>query len=172
MEGDSDLVQQINTGFENIPDFQLAISTFWISFQPNPLTSKNMVFVPIQYRLGTLGIIGDGTSEFSGNVALFDMSAAIRWVRDYISFFGGDPKQINIIGHGSGAVSAMHLSMSPISRDLVSGIVAMSGSAFTKYMIDDNPVQSVKEIAELNGCGMGRNETEILKCLRQVGKLI
>lgn len=75
------------------------------------------------------------------------------------------------IGHGSGAVSAMHLSMSPISRDLVSGVVAMSGSAFTKYSIDDNPVQSVQEIAEFNGCGLERNETEILKCLRQVGDL-
>lgn len=62
----------------------------------------------------------------------------------------------------------MHLSMSPISRDSISGIVAMSGSAFTKYMIDDNPVQSVQEIAEFNVCGRG-NETDILRCLRQVG---
>lgn len=116
------------------------------------------------------GIIGDGSIEFSGNVALFDMIAACRWVREYISFFGGDPKQINIIGHGSGAVSAMHLSMSPISRDFIEGVVAMSGSAFTKYAIDDNPTQSVREIAEYNQCGSERNETDILKCLRQVGK--
>ncbi len=46
----------------------------------------------------------------------------------------------------------------------------MSGSAFTKNMIDDNPVQSVQEIAEYNSCGKGGNETEILKCLREVGK--
>lgn len=70
--------------------------------KPDPLTSKKMIFVPIQYRLGTLGIIGDGSTEFSGNVALFDMNAAIRWVKDYISFFGGDPKQINIIGNCMG----------------------------------------------------------------------
>ncbi|XP_037052490.1 carboxylesterase 5A [Bradysia coprophila] len=136
-------------------------------YGPDPLTSKKMIFVPIQYRLGTLGIIGDGTTEFSGNVALFDMNAAIRWVKEYISFFGGDPKQITIIGHGSGAVSATHLSMSPISRELVSGVVAMSGSAFTKNMIDDSPVQSVRQIAEFNQCGSARNETEILKCLRE-----
>lgn len=77
----------------------------------------------------------------------------------------------HFLGHGSGAVSACHLSMSPISRDLVSGVVAMSGSAFTKYAIDDSPVQSVEQIAEFNQCGVGRNETEILKCLRQVRKL-
>lgn len=71
---------------------------FRFFMKPDPLTSKKIIFVPIQYRLGTLGIIGDGSLEFSGNVALFDMNAAIRWVRDYISFFGGDPKQINIIG--------------------------------------------------------------------------
>lgn len=65
----------------------------------------------------------------------------------------------------------MHLSMSPTLRDLISSVVAMSGSAFTKYIIDDNPVQSVQEIAEFNGCGKEINETEILRCLRQVGDL-
>ncbi|KAJ6647592.1 Esterase E4 [Pseudolycoriella hygida] len=136
-------------------------------YGPDPITRKKMIFVPIQYRLGTLGIIGDGSKDFSGNLALFDMNAAVRWVRDYISFFGGDPKQINIIGHGSGAVSAMHLSMSPISREYVSGVVAMSGSAFTKFVIDEEPIQSVRQIAEFNGCGAEKNETDILNCLRQ-----
>lgn len=72
-----------------------------------------------------------------------------------------------LIGHGSGAVSATHLSLSPISRELIGGVVAMSGSAFTKNMIDDSPVQSVQQIAEFNNCGSARNKTEILKCLRE-----
>lgn len=43
----------------------------------------------------------------------------------------------------------------------------MSGSAFTKNMIDDSPMQSVWQIAEINQCGASRNEMEILKCLRE-----
>lgn len=125
--------------------------------------------MPIQYRLGTLGIIGDGSVEFSGNLALFDMAAAVRWVHEYISFFGGDPKQISVIGHGSGATSAVQLSMSDVvDEDMINGVVAMSGSAFTQYAVDDTPKQSVREIAAINDCGQSRNEVEILKCLRKV----
>lgn len=81
-----------------------------------PLTQKGVLFVPVQYRLGSLGIIGERNKDFSGNLALFDMEAALRWVTEYISFFGGDPKQIKVIGHGSGAASAMYLTMSRIPR--------------------------------------------------------
>lgn len=117
--------------------------------------------------MGTLGILGYGTTEFSGNVALFDMAAAVRWVNEYIKFFGGDPNQVNIIGHGSGAMSAMHLSTSRMSRDMISGIIAMSGTSFSKYSIDDFPTKSVMEVAETNKCPT-TNETEILHCLQKV----
>lgn len=133
------------------------------------MTSQKVIFVPIQYRLGTLGIIGDGTTEFSGNVALFDMAAAVRWVHEYIEFFGGDPKQISIIGHGSGATSAIQLSMSEeIDSEMITGVVAMSGSAYTKYQVDEMPAQSMKQIAAINGCDSAKNEVEIVKCLRKI----
>lgn len=123
--------------------------------------------MPIQYRLGTLGILGDGTTEFSGNAALFDMNAALRWVSEYISFFGGDPKQITIIGHGSGASAAVYLTTSRVPRDSVSGVVAMSGSPYTQYSIDTNPGQSMHEIAAIHSCSTA-NETVFVKCLRSV----
>lgn len=117
--------------------------------------------------MGTLGILGDGTTEFSGNAALFDMSAALRWVSEYISFFGGDPKQITIIGHGSGASAAVYLTQSPVARDSISGVVAMSGSPYTQYSIDENATQSVQEIARIHNCPM-TNETILVSCLRSV----
>lgn len=69
-------------------------------YHPEPLTQNDIIFVPVQYRLGTLGILGDGTKEFGGNVALFDISAALRWIKEYISYFGGDPAKIKVMGHG------------------------------------------------------------------------
>lgn len=136
-------------------------------YGPDPLTYQNVIFVPIQYRLGTLGILGDGTMDFAGNVALFDMADALRWVKEYISFFGGNPKNIKVMGHGSGASSAMYLTTSRIPRDSISGVVAMSGNSLTQYAIDDEPVQTVKDIANINGCPT-TNETEILRCMREV----
>lgn len=95
------------------------------------------------------------------------MTAALRWVHEYIKFFGGNPNQINIIGHGSGAMSAMHLTTSRMPRDMINGVIAMSGTSFSKYSIDDSPLKSVKEVAEINNCPT-TNETEILHCLQKV----
>lgn len=135
--------------------------------QADSLTAKDVIFVPIQYRLGTLGILSDGTTEFSGNAALFDMAASVRWVHDYIEFFGGDPKQITIMGHGSSAAAATYLTASKVPRSMITGVVAMSGSPYSQYTLDETPQQSVQEIAKINSCPT-TNETEIVNCLRQV----
>lgn len=116
--------------------------------------------------------MGDGTREFSGNAALFDMAAALRWVHEYIKFFGGNPKRITVMGQGSGATAATYLTTTQIqSRQMVSGVVAMSGSAYTPNSIDETPIQSVHEIATINNCSRN-NETEIVKCMRTVSIVI
>lgn len=137
-------------------------------YDATPMAQEGVIVVAPNYRLGSLGIMGDGTKEFDGNLAIFDMAAALRWVNDYITYFGGDPKQVKVIGHGSGAASAMYLSMSHSARSAgeVSGVVAMSGTALSQYATDKEPVQSVEEIAKINGCPT-TNEIEIVKCLRQ-----
>lgn len=142
-------------------------------YDATPLAQRGVIVVTPQYRLGSLGIMGDGTHEFDGNLAIYDMASALRWVNDYISYFGGDPKQIKTIGHGSGAASAMYLSMSRATRSAadVSGVIAMSGTALGQYSTDKEPVQSVQEVARINNCP-DTNELEIVKCLRQVVQVL
>ncbi|XP_017484544.1 PREDICTED: carboxylesterase 1E [Rhagoletis zephyria] len=137
-------------------------------YDATPIAQQGVIVVAPQYRLGSLGIMGDGTKEFDGNLAIFDMAAALRWVNDYIHHFGGDPKQVKAIGHGSGAASAMYLSMSRSARAAgdVSGVVAMSGTALSQYATDKEPVQSVEEVATINGCPT-TNELAIVQCLRE-----
>lgn len=122
--------------------------------------------MPIQYRLGTLGILGDGTKEFGGNVAMFDMYAALQWVTDYISFFGGDKSNIKVMGHGSGASSAMFISRSPYGRDSINGVVAMSGSSLDRFSYEDNGMNSTEEIARAHDCSH-ESEMKLLHCLRE-----
>ncbi|EDW03750.1 carboxylesterase 1F [Drosophila grimshawi] len=137
-------------------------------YDATPMAQQGAIVVAPQYRLGSLGILGDGTKEFNGNLAMFDLAAALRWVTDYISHFGGDPKRVQAIGHGSGAASAMYLSMSRTARNAgeMHGVVAMSGTALSQYAIDKEPVQSVQEVAKINGCPTG-NELEIINCMRE-----
>ncbi|XP_055539747.1 carboxylesterase 5A [Wyeomyia smithii] len=138
-----------------------------------PLTQNGVIFIPIQYRLGSFGIIGDGSRDFSGNLALLDMATAVRWVKDYISWFGGDPNQIKLIGHGSGATAAMILSSAAMSRSSITGVVAMSGSSLQPNSYDSEPTVSLNEIVSAHGCSAG-NETEIVQCMREksIGDII
>lgn len=129
------------------------------------MVQDKVIFVPIQYRLGTLGILGDGTKDFGGNVAMFDMHAALQWITDYISFFGGDKSNIKVMGHGSSASSAMFLSRSPYGRDSINGVIAMSGSSLDRYSYEENGVNSTEEIARVHNCS-DKSEMELLECLR------
>uniref|UniRef100_A0A182MJU3 Carboxylesterase type B domain-containing protein n=1 Tax=Anopheles culicifacies TaxID=139723 RepID=A0A182MJU3_9DIPT len=130
-----------------------------------PLTANGVIFVPIQYRLGSFGMIGDGSRDLSGNLALLDMATAVRWVKDYIAWFGGDPTQIKLIGHGSGASAAMLLASATMARSSVSGVVAMSGSSVQPNAYEQEAQESYKEATKRHRCAAG-NETEVLKCLR------
>lgn len=64
----------------------------------------------------SLGFLSTGTKELPGNNGMFDMILAVNWVRDYISFFDGNPNKIVAFGHGTGASSAMMLSLSKFCK--------------------------------------------------------
>lgn len=80
------------------------------------LIGKRIIIVSIQYRLGSLGFLSTGTREMPGNVALWDMALATQWVRNYIGFFGGNPFRIVIMGHDTGASSALLVALSNIAK--------------------------------------------------------
>ncbi|XP_035894929.1 cocaine esterase [Anopheles stephensi] len=130
-----------------------------------PLTANGVIFVPIQYRLGSFGMVGDGSRDLSGNLALLDMATAVRWVKDYIGWFGGDPAQIKLIGHGSGASAAMVLASATMARSSITGVVAMSGSSVQPNAYEREPQVAYQEATMRHRCGAG-NETEVVKCLR------
>jgi para-nitrobenzyl esterase len=80
---------------------------------------NNIVVVTLNYRLGYLGglFLGDYDSKRS-NLALQDQLLALRWVRDNIAAFGGDPDLVTIGGHSAGAMSAAALVTAPAGRGL------------------------------------------------------
>lgn len=77
---------------------------------------KQIIVVTIQYRLGSLGFLSANAKELPGNAALWDMVLAVQWVRNYIGFFGGNPHRIVVMGHESGASSAMLVSLSNVAK--------------------------------------------------------
>lgn len=131
------------------------------------LVGKRLVVVTIQYRLGSLGFLSAGTKEMPGNAALWDMALAVQWVRNYISFFGGNPFKIVVMGHDVGASSALLIALSNIAKGMSSGVIAMSGTAVSHWAMDSTPKNTIKEVADQNGCPT-TSVVVMVKCLQKV----
>jgi para-nitrobenzyl esterase len=93
----------------------------------------DVVVVTINYRLGVFGFLylGElaGEPYRAGNVALLDQLAALRWVRDHIAAFGGDPARVTVMGESAGAVSIGTLLGVPAARGLFHRAILQSGAS-------------------------------------------
>jgi para-nitrobenzyl esterase len=92
------------------------------------------VFVNFNYRLGPLGFLAhpelssESTHGSSGNFGFLDQIAALRWVRDNIDQFGGDPSNVTIVGQSAGSMSVLVLQSSPLAKGLFHRAIGMSGA--------------------------------------------
>ncbi len=88
------------------------------------LAKHGVVTVNINYRLGLFGyfahpeLSAEGGRGVSGNYGTLDQIAALEWVRDNISAFGGDPDNVTIFGESAGGESVLHMMTSPGARGL------------------------------------------------------
>ncbi|HEU0030134.1 MAG TPA: carboxylesterase/lipase family protein [Kofleriaceae bacterium] len=93
----------------------------------------DIVVVTLNYRLGLLGFLylGDllGAGYAAGNYALQDQIAALRWVRDNIERFGGDPANVTVMGESAGAISIATLLGMPAARGLYHRAILQSGAS-------------------------------------------
>ncbi|MCJ1251242.1 hypothetical protein MMC30_008473 [Trapelia coarctata] len=70
----------------------------------------DIVYVALNYRLGAFGWLGGPTLQSNGtaNAGLYDQRLALEWVQKNIHHFGGDPKEVTVIGESAGGASIMH----------------------------------------------------------------
>jgi para-nitrobenzyl esterase len=113
--------------------------------------NHDLVVVTINYRLGLFGLmyLGDllGEEYAAGNAALLDQIAALRWVRDNIAAFGGDPAAVTVMGESAGAVSVAHLLAAPDARGLYQRAILQSGALGLIPRTREDATQLATEIA-------------------------
>ncbi len=117
-------------------------------YQSNALVKKDVVLVTINYRLGAFGYMShpslsaDDVNGVSGNYGTLDQMAALTWVKDNISAYGGDPDNVTIFGESAGAWSVTELMASPLATGLFHKAIGQSGSA-------------VYHLGQMDGDGVG-----------------
>ena len=89
------------------------------------------IVVTVNYRLGPLGFLhlaplGEG---FESNVGLLDQAAALKWVKEHIGAFGGDPGRVTVMGESAGSMSIAALLAMPAAKGLFHQAVMQSGGA-------------------------------------------
>jgi para-nitrobenzyl esterase len=102
--------------------------------------AKNgVIFVSINYRLGPFGFCSHPDLKDSegvcGNYGLFDQYTAIKWIKDNIAEFGGNPNKITLAGQSAGAMSVDIQISNPMCKNWFSGAIMMSGCALQRAVM-------------------------------------
>jgi para-nitrobenzyl esterase len=96
-------------------------------------TTGNVIVVAVEFRLNIFGYFGYPGLEGSGTFGLQDQQAALRWVRDNIAAFGGDPQNITLFGESGGAVATCAQLTSPAAKGLFHKAILQSGAVTTSW---------------------------------------
>ncbi|EYB92308.1 hypothetical protein Y032_0195g1473 [Ancylostoma ceylanicum] len=80
---------------------------------------SDIIVVTIQYRLGVYGFLSTGDSHIPGNLGLFDMAEALKFIHTNAENIGGDRSRITVWGHSAGSAAAGQLILSPVTRGVM-----------------------------------------------------
>jgi para-nitrobenzyl esterase len=136
------------------------------------MAKKGIVAITVSYRLGVFGFFAhpeltkESPNKASGNYALFDMHAALKWVQQNIAAFGGDPKRVTIAGESAGSIAVSAQMASPLSKNLIAGAIGESGSilgALSAVPLADGEQAGVKFAANI-----GKGDSPSLTDLRAI----
>ncbi len=127
-----------------------------------------VVVVTINYRLNIFGFLAlaalsaEDQNHGAGNYGMLDQIAALKWVRDNISAFGGDPGNVTIFGESAGGGSIYILLATPLAQGLFSKAIMESGGIAGLPKAED-AFQEMPAALEQTGC-----RADDLACLRQL----
>lgn len=128
------------------------------------LAKKDVVVVSLNHRLNILGFLDlsacSDKYKYSGNVGMLDIVAALQWIRDNISVFGGDPDNVTIFGESGGGGKVGTLMCMPVAKGLFHKAIIMSGTILnvnTKQMSQSLGMAVLKEL------GIAEDDIERIK---------
>jgi para-nitrobenzyl esterase len=122
------------------------------------LAQKGVVIVSPAYRVGAFGFLAHPelsleSGKGSGTYGLQDMIAALRWVKDNVARFGGDPSRVTIFGESAGGIAVSMLAASPPAKGLFHRAISQSGGSFAPPRTGTEAGQNVPTLAAAESTG-------------------
>lgn len=134
------------------------------------MAKKGMVVITTNYRLNIFGFLAhsdlskESPNQVSGNYGLLDQAAALQWVYDNISAFGGDPNKITIAGESAGSISVSLQMASPLSKKMIAGAIGESGAAISPTL----PPVSLEEAEKIGEAFVSQAGYKSIEEMRQL----
>src|SRR5580704_16759189 len=138
------------------------------NYDGSKLAADGTVVVTINYRLGALGFLAHPALASrpggpAGNYGLMDQQAALRWVRDNIRQFGGDPHNVTIAGQSAGGLSVLAQMVSTGARGLFQRAIIESGS----FALNQQPLATAEAAGQAFAAQAGCPD-QTAACLRNL----
>lgn len=106
------------------------------AYDGTALAKMGVVLVTLNYRIGPLGFMAhpgltaEAPYKASGNYGILDQIEGLKWVRDNIAAFGGDPGNVTVFGESAGSTAISILQASPLAKGLFHRAIGESTSQF------------------------------------------
>lgn len=125
----------------------------------------DVVVVAVNYRNGVFGFVDFAAENVNGNQGLWDMVAAVEWMRDNGHAFGGDRDQVTLFANSAGAISVGLFMQSPRTRSLFARAVMQSGSPLLPNSFYNKAQRTTRSFLKNLNCKLPHLD-QVLNCVR------
>lgn len=139
------------------------------TYSPDFLLMSDIVLVTFNYRVGPLGFLflNDPKLEVPGNAGLKDQQKVLKFVRENIKNFGGDPDNVTLFGHSAGGCSVSWHCVSESSRGLFHRAIIMSGCVLNQWALTPTRDWAVRLAKAVGYDGSDEDEKSLLEFLQK-----
>ncbi|XP_056641583.1 uncharacterized protein LOC130448317 [Diorhabda sublineata] len=134
---------------------------------PDYLVDEDILIVGVHYRVGIWGFISTGDLVSPGNNGIRDQILALKWIKENIQYFGGDPNRITIWGQSAGAASVAYLLQTEQTQGLFHGAILNSGSSLSAWALSKQVPAAVTNVAKKFKVSTA-SSTTIVEGLKQI----
>ena len=140
-------------------------------FDGEAYCKRGVILVTINYRMGPFGflvhpwLMEENEQGHAGNYGILDQIAALSWVYENISAFGGDPENITVFGQSAGAMSAQTLVSSPLTKNMIAKAIFQSAGGYGSPLNGDRRLKDAAEFGEELAASAGAHSLEEFRAI-------